>query len=84
MPVTVIIPTLNEEGEVAAAVDSAFAAGAAEVIIADGGSVDRTTRFATGAGARVLLCQPMRAARTLADFVWPSRSRRASCAWPRV
>jgi rSAM/selenodomain-associated transferase 2 len=60
MKVTVIIPTLNEEDEVAAAVESAFAAGATEVIVADGGSVDRTARFATGAGARVLLCEPMR------------------------
>lgn len=60
MSVTVIIPTVNEEDGVAAAIASAFAAGAAEVIVADGGSVDRTTRFATGAGARVLLCAPMR------------------------
>ncbi|MEA2162081.1 MAG: hypothetical protein QOK37_208 [Thermoanaerobaculia bacterium] len=60
MPVTVIIPTLNEEDGVAASIASAFAAGAAEVIVADGGSVDRTARFATSAGARVLLCAPMR------------------------
>jgi rSAM/selenodomain-associated transferase 2 len=60
MPVTVIIPTLNEEDEVAAAIESAFTAGAAEVIVADGGSVDRTARFAKSAGARVLLCEPMR------------------------
>ena len=40
--VSVIIPTLNEEEWIAGAVESAFAAGAAEVIVADGGSDDRT------------------------------------------
>lgn len=61
MPVTVIIPALNEEVEIAGAVESAFAAGAAEVIVADGGSVDRTARFATTAGASVLAGSPTRA-----------------------
>jgi Glycosyltransferases, probably involved in cell wall biogenesis len=61
MSVTVVIPSLNEEDEIAGAIESAFAAGAAEVIVADGGSADRTARFATDAGARVLLCAPMRA-----------------------
>jgi rSAM/selenodomain-associated transferase 2 len=59
--VTVIIPTLNEEEWIAAAVTSAFSAGAVEVIVCDGGSVDRTPRLATSAGARVLLSEPMRA-----------------------
>jgi rSAM/selenodomain-associated transferase 2 len=59
--VSVIIPTLNEEEWIAAAVESAFAAGAAEVIVADGGSDDHTTRHATAAGARVLLSDRMRA-----------------------
>ncbi len=61
MPVTAIIPTLNEEDWIAGAVESAFAAGASEVIVADAGSVDRTSRFATRAGARMLLCEPQRA-----------------------
>lgn len=61
VPVTVIIPTLNEEDWIAAAVESAFAADAAEVIVVDGGSFDRTARFATGAGARVLLGERFRA-----------------------
>ena len=61
MAVTVIIPTLNEEDWIASAVTSAFAAGAAEVIVADGGSIDRTSRVATSAGARMLLSEPMRA-----------------------
>jgi rSAM/selenodomain-associated transferase 2 len=61
MSVSVIIPTLNEEEWIAGAVESALAAGAAEVIVVDGGSVDRTTRFATASGARILLTDPMRA-----------------------
>jgi len=61
MSVTVIIPTLNEEEWITAAVSSAFSAGAAEVIVADGGSADRTPRLATSAGARLLLSEPMRA-----------------------
>jgi len=61
VPVTAIIPTLNEEDWIAGAVESAFAAGASEVIVADAGSVDRTSRFATRAGARMLLCEPQRA-----------------------
>lgn len=59
--VTVIIPTLNEEQWVAGAVESARAAGAAEVIVSDGGSTDRTGRFATAAGARIILSERMRA-----------------------
>jgi rSAM/selenodomain-associated transferase 2 len=59
--VTVVIPALNEEEWIVAAVSSAFESRAAEVIVVDGGSVDRTTRMATSAGARVLLSEPMRA-----------------------
>jgi rSAM/selenodomain-associated transferase 2 len=61
VPLTVVIPTLNEEEWIAGAVTSAFKAGAAEVIVVDGGSVDRTSRMATSAGARLLLSEPMRA-----------------------
>jgi rSAM/selenodomain-associated transferase 2 len=60
-PVSVIIPTLNEEEWIAGAVESAIGAGAAEVVVVDGGSADRTARFATAAGARVLLAERMRA-----------------------
>jgi rSAM/selenodomain-associated transferase 2 len=60
-PLSVIIPTLNEEDWIAGAIESAFASGAAEVIVSDGGSDDRTTRRATAAGARVLLTDRMRA-----------------------
>src|SRR5437773_526279 len=60
-PVTVIIPTLNEEDWLAGAIDSAFAAGAAEVIVADAASVDRTPRIAKSHGARLLLAERPRA-----------------------
>ena len=59
--VTVIIPTLNEEQHVAAAVRSAFGAGADEVIVVDGGSSDATLGRAGDAGARVLASERMRA-----------------------
>ena len=60
-PVTVIIPTLNEEDWLAGAIDSAFAAGAAEVIVADAASVDTTPRIAKAHGARLLLAERPRA-----------------------
>jgi len=59
-PVSVIIPALDEESRIAAAIDSAFAAGAAEVIVADGGSHDATTRIAAEHGARVVSGESMR------------------------
>lgn len=55
-----IIPTLDEEARVGVAVDSAFAAGAAEVIVADGGSSDGTVRVAREHGARVIEGETMR------------------------
>lgn len=61
MAVSVVIPAVDEEEWIARTVESAFAAGAAEVIVVDGGSVDRTARFAKGAGARLLLSERMRA-----------------------
>ncbi len=51
---SVVIPTLNEAGGIAAAVQSAFAGGASEVIVADGGSTDLTTMIARSAGAIVI------------------------------
>lgn len=58
--VTVLIPTLNEETRIAAAIESAFAAGAAEVVVADGGSGDATQRIARECGARVIDGEAMR------------------------
>jgi len=60
-PVSVIIPALNEAGRIAAAVDSAFAASAAEVVVVDGGSSDGTADIAREHGARVFVTRPMRA-----------------------
>lgn len=55
MSVTVIIPTLDEEQWIERSIASSFAAGAAEVIVADGGSGDRTVSLAETSGARVIL-----------------------------
>jgi len=52
LALTVIIPTLNEAGNIAACVASAAFAG--EVIVADGGSIDDTVARARAAGATVL------------------------------
>jgi uncharacterized protein len=61
VPVSVVIPTLNEEARVGATIDAAFAAGAAEVIVADGGSSDATIAIAREKNARVLTGADMRA-----------------------
>ncbi len=53
-PVSVVIPALDEQGRVGDAVASALAAGAAEVLVVDGGSTDATVAEAEAAGARVL------------------------------
>lgn len=58
--VTVIIPTLNEESRVGAAIESAFGAGAEEVVVADGGSGDATVAVARQHGARVVEGETMR------------------------
>jgi rSAM/selenodomain-associated transferase 2 len=59
--VSVIIPTLNEEARIAATIEAARAAGAHEVIVADGGSTDATTAIASSHGARVILGERVRA-----------------------
>ena len=58
--VSVVIAALNDEERIGAAVDSAFAAGAAEVIVSDGGSADRTREIAAAHRARVITSLPMR------------------------
>ena len=55
-----IIAALDEEARIGAAIDSAFAAGAAEVVVADA-SDDRTAHIARDHGARVIACERMRA-----------------------
>jgi len=57
---SVVIPALNEAGDIAEAVRSA-AAGGAEVIVVDGGSADGTPESAAAAGATVLHSSPGRA-----------------------
>lgn len=61
MRVSVIIPALNEAARIGATIDSAFAAGGAEVIVADGGSSDATRDIARERGARVITGERMRA-----------------------
>ncbi|TWU55234.1 TIGR04283 family arsenosugar biosynthesis glycosyltransferase [Rubripirellula reticaptiva] len=50
-----VIPTRNESANIAAAIRSAIAAGAAEVIVADAGSHDDTVEQATRAGAHKIV-----------------------------
>ncbi|MGZ7041491.1 MAG: TIGR04283 family arsenosugar biosynthesis glycosyltransferase [Thermoanaerobaculia bacterium] len=60
LPLSVIIPALDEEQRIGSAIDSAFAAGAGEVIVCDGGSRDATVSIAESRGARVIRSEPMR------------------------
>ena len=60
VPVSVVIAAFNDEQWVGAAVDSAFAAGASEVIVSDGGSADRSRAIAADRAARVIASPPMR------------------------
>ena len=52
LPLTVVIPTLNEEGQIGEALEALR--WASEVIVADGGSSDRTAAIAGELGARVI------------------------------
>ena len=52
--ISVVVPALDDENLVGTAVRSALAGGAAEVIVADGGSADGTPQAARNAGARVV------------------------------
>ena len=61
MKLSVIVPAVNEESRITGAVSSAWAAGAIEVIVVDGGSQDETCRLAVEAGARLISSRPRRA-----------------------
>jgi rSAM/selenodomain-associated transferase 2 len=62
MRLSVILPALNEEGRIRAAIRSAREAGADEVIVVDGGSADRTVETALPLADIVLRRPPGRAA----------------------
>jgi rSAM/selenodomain-associated transferase 2 len=52
--ISVIIPALNEEGHIGACIESAKKLNPVEIIVADGGSSDRTREVAEDAGALVI------------------------------
>jgi len=62
MAVSVVIPAINEADCIQRAVRTAWDAGAAEVIVVDGGSVDNTPRKARAVDAKVLNSRAGRAA----------------------
>lgn len=54
MKISVVIPALNEQDQLADCVASAWAARCDELIVGDGGSSDRTVEIARAAGCRVV------------------------------
>ena len=62
LPISVVIPALDEAGWIDSAVASALAVGDAECIVVDGGSRDATLEQATRAGARTAVSRRGRAA----------------------
>jgi rSAM/selenodomain-associated transferase 2 len=59
---SIIIPAINEAASISRAVDSAWRAGAGQVIVADGGSSDATTHLAAEHGASIIVAPRGRAA----------------------
>ena len=72
---SVIIPTRNEESTIAETLASAQSARNVEIIVADGGSEDRTRDIAVALGARVLSVKGGRAAQLNAGAVTASARR---------
>ena len=58
--ISIIIPTLNEEENIAACLASCCTSPNTETIVVDGGSRDRTVQIARSLGARVILSSPGR------------------------
>ncbi len=57
---SIVIPTLNEQDHIAAALASTASNERVERIVVDAKSTDRTPEIAASMGARVLLCEPSR------------------------
>lgn len=61
--VAVVIPALNEERTIRAAIESARRAGASEIVVADGGSIDATVAAAIDSGAKAVESEGARGTR---------------------
>jgi glycosyltransferase involved in cell wall biosynthesis len=61
VPITVVIPTLNESSQIVQAIEDLWWAD--QAIVVDGGSTDETTALAAGAGAEVMVVEGL----TIAD-----------------
>ncbi|MEM9352465.1 MAG: TIGR04283 family arsenosugar biosynthesis glycosyltransferase [Planctomycetota bacterium] len=59
--VSVVIPALNEAGQIEGCIRSAREAGATEVVVCDGGSSDETVAIAEACGAKVFTAEAGRA-----------------------
>ena len=76
--VSIIVPALNEESRIAETLRALLElSGDKEILVADGGSEDRTVEFATQPGVRVVPCQRGRgcqlrtaAAQATGDVLW--------------
>ena len=76
--ISIVVPTLNEESRIAATIEALQALpGEKEILIADGGSEDRTASIAAELGLRVVACQRGRgcqirtaAAEATGDVLW--------------